>query len=243
MKNKDFTIGLLKDVPDDRDMLLDKYMTVKVLPSVISWKDRKIPILNQGRAPSCVGYSSARMKQIQEKIEHEKLFPFHGKWLYDECKKIDGIPNERGTYIRVALKILKKKGFKCYDIDSLFFKIKAYVKINNLHALKYAIATCGPLPVGVAVFKNWFRTRNGIIRQAAGDGTGGHAICVVGYDNNKELIEFANSWSSDWGDKGYGYLGYDYFRQYCMSAWAVVDLDDKTAKLDIVQLKADLKKI
>ena len=39
---------------------------------------------------------------------------------------------------------------------------------------------------------------------------GGHAIVIVGYDEEKRLFTFRNSWGEDWGDKGYGYLPYDY---------------------------------
>ncbi len=38
-----------------------------------------------------------------------------------------------------------------------------------------------------------------------------HAITLVGYDDATERLKFANSWGVKWGDKGYGYLPYDYF--------------------------------
>jgi GNAT superfamily N-acetyltransferase len=49
----------------------------------------------------------------------------------------------------------------------------------------------------------------------------GHAVLVVGYnDNAKELI-FWNSWGSNWGDNGFGYLPYEFFsRNYVTEAWS-----------------------
>lgn len=39
---------------------------------------------------------------------------------------------------------------------------------------------------------------------------GGHAVCFVGYDDVKQAFKFKNSWASSWGDRGYGYLPYQY---------------------------------
>lgn len=39
---------------------------------------------------------------------------------------------------------------------------------------------------------------------------GAHALTLVGYDDKTEQFKFANSWGPHWGDKGFGYLPYDY---------------------------------
>ena len=39
-----------------------------------------------------------------------------------------------------------------------------------------------------------------------------HAILAVGYDDAKQQVCFRNSWNTTWGDKGYGYLPYSYFK-------------------------------
>src|SRR3990170_4108086 len=46
---------------------------------------------------------------------------------------------------------------------------------------------------------------------------GGHAMHIVGYDDNmalksknKGVLKFKNSWGTQWGYNGYGYLPYDY---------------------------------
>ena len=40
---------------------------------------------------------------------------------------------------------------------------------------------------------------------------GGHAMCVVGYDDSIEAFKVRNSWGADWGDNGYLWIGYETF--------------------------------
>jgi C1A family cysteine protease len=42
---------------------------------------------------------------------------------------------------------------------------------------------------------------------------GGHAVTIVGYDKNKEEGAFLikNSWGTDWGERGYGWIPIKYF--------------------------------
>jgi C1A family cysteine protease len=53
----------------------------------------------------------------------------------------------------------------------------------------------------------------------------GHAVLVVGYENSltprEGFLIIRNSWGSDWGVGGYGYLPYDYIERYGGEAWIV----------------------
>jgi hypothetical protein len=48
----------------------------------------------------------------------------------------------------------------------------------------------------------------------------GHAVCIVGYDEDGFLIK--NSWGTDWGDKGYGWISFDYHRLFCSEAMYLI---------------------
>jgi C1A family cysteine protease len=39
-----------------------------------------------------------------------------------------------------------------------------------------------------------------------------HSVVLVGFDDEKRLMTFVNSWGEHWGDKGCGYIPYDYFQ-------------------------------
>jgi C1A family cysteine protease len=43
-----------------------------------------------------------------------------------------------------------------------------------------------------------------------GEELGGHAVIVVGYDDNKKRFKFKNSWGKAWGAKGFAYFSYQY---------------------------------
>ena len=49
---------------------------------------------------------------------------------------------------------------------------------------------------------------------------GGHAIAIVGYDNQKRHLIVKNSFGTGWGDKGYFYMPYTYVTpELLMDIW------------------------
>ena len=167
------------------------------------------------------------------------------QWVYYNCKKIDPWPTEEGTSIRYAMKILQKMGVpfekewpysdsrvgnpsKLASKIAKWLKIDSYWRISTIQELKAALVNNGPIPIGVLCFEEIFGVGvDGIIPDPKNpeDVYGGHAICVVGYDDVKKLIKFKNSWSSAWGDKGYGYLSYNYINNYMADAWVCKDMN------------------
>ena len=42
---------------------------------------------------------------------------------------------------------------------------------------------------------------------------GSHAMVVVGFDDDRQAFRILNSWGRNWGDGGYGWFGYDFWKR------------------------------
>ncbi len=53
---------------------------------------------------------------------------------------------------------------------------------------------------------------------------GGHTVLLTGYDQVKKVFFFKNSWGDSWGNKGYGQLSFDYFRDWTYGDFFALDI-------------------
>lgn len=247
---QDFISACPPDSRDDRDLMMVDYIRPTRLPTVVEWSYLNLIIKDQGNTPSCVGQSGAYLKEIQEKYEHKAFLDFDGFNLYARCKKIDGYSGG-GTYIRVAMKILESEGAKpkpsTSPLTAKTFKIKAYTKLQTIEDMKYALASTGPIVIGVSVYENFsqvYAKNNWTVPMPTGKKRGGHAIIITGYNDFRKAFRFTNSWGNDWGDKGSAWLTYDFIEKAMHTAWAGIDLDDPVTEsyLDTSKLAKAVKK-
>ena len=71
---------------------------------------------------------------------------------------------------------------------------------------------------------------------------GYHAICVVGYDDNKKAFKIINSWGDNWGIEGYGYISYDLFLNY-QNEFGIYYMYDNDNTYNDVRVNIDDKKM
>jgi len=171
-------------------------------------------------------------------------YDFSEQWIYYQTKKIDKHPEEEGLSIRDGLKILHKIGVpveqawiytegidigkpeKWAHLVARWNKIGAYYRIRTMQELKNALID-SPVILGIAVFDEMMDPgESGYITMPRDLNLyyGGHAICVVGFDETTKLFKFKNSWGTDWGSDGYGFLPYEYIENFTMDAWACKDM-------------------
>lgn len=94
--------------------------------------------------------------------------------------------------------------------------ITGYKSVASVSAMKKSVADGMPVVFAIAVFNSISETKaDGVIPMPRENEemVGGHAILCVGYNDAKRQFIVRNSWGSDWGDHGYGYLPYDYVKR------------------------------
>jgi C1A family cysteine protease len=98
--------------------------------------------------------------------------------------------------------------------------------MQSLQTLKQLIV--GGRPVAISVWVStqvFFDNANTVIDAprpennlcSGASSCGGHAVAVVGYDDDAQVLTFKNSWGTGWKDGGYGRMTYKYFLESYMS--------------------------
>jgi len=225
-------LGAMKDIIDDRDYMIAKFLAPIELPDKCDMSGRMKPVRNQGNEGTCVAFATAAVKESEE-FGEEVLSP---RFIYDRV----GLPGG-GAYPRDAMKVLCDEGI-CPESCQPYYanvnnrpcdralelakpnKIKAYARLTTLEEMKQCLVQNGPFMIAVKVTDKWYGIGvNGVIEDG-GNVVGGHAIVFVGYDDNTGMVKIRNSWGTGWGQEGYGYIKYEMLMTILMDTWSSVDI-------------------
>jgi hypothetical protein len=141
--------------------------------------------------------------------------------LYNKRKS----PQGSGMYVSDALDILERRGVAPHPEQH---RIKVWWQDfpprDSLDAVKSALVGHGVLvasfPCNVdAPDEKFWR-----VDQTSGSG---HAVALVGYDDNRGAFKLRNSWGRRYGDNGYAWISYSDFRTYCRAAYSSMDADGR----------------
>lgn len=111
----------------------------------------------------------------------------------------------------------------------------------SVRAVKEHLAKDAPVVIGMMVGGSFMQEMMGqeVWHPQGMDqsqmGFGGHAMCVIGYDDRKEggAFQIMNSWGSDWGKDGIGWVRYGDFKQFVKEAYGIDPLPKRTAVANI----------
>lgn len=108
-----------------------------------------------------------------------------------------------------------------------FANIFPFEGTASIGTLKALLASGEPFLVGVPIYSSFYGVTydQPVVPRPAPWETfyGGHAMCVVGYDDSIGGFRTVNSWGPEWGEGGYCYLSYDFVRYDCWEAWLMTD--------------------
>lgn len=239
--------GWKRDQPDHRDMLLrvPSAVTAK-LPKSVDLRVQMPAIFDQGDLGSCTANATGMQAWHIDKtvpVEPSRLF------IYYNTRVLEGTVNvDSGASIRNSVKAVVTSGIAPepdwpYDISKFRRKppAQAYKNARAEKVLKYARVAQSPeqlkaqLAQGYTVnfgfsvyesFESTTVTKTGIVPMPSRNESilGGHAVLLVGYDDNKNRYIVQNSWGKNWGDAGYCYMPYDYVHNRRLAAdfWTIM---------------------
>ena len=205
------------------------------LPSSIDLTNQFPIPKNQGSQGSCtawaVGYA---MKSHQEYVEHgwnlsDVKTQCSPSYIYNQIN--NGV--DRGSSISNALNLLVNEGvcslynmpYNQYDYTSQpnssqediasNFKAADWHTILGVSAVKDALASNQGVVISIGCYTDFdnISSNNDTYDVINSNDTtrGRHAICLIGYDDANQRFKFINSWGTNWGLSGYGYISYDMF--------------------------------
>ena len=219
---------------------------------------------NQGKQGSCVGWAIAYgLKSYQEGMERhwdltEKEHIFSPAFIYNQIK-VSPDCNGGTSYIE-ALNLLRRDGvaplaaFPYNDTScsakpdsktkqvARQFVIADWRRVNvqDETEVKNHLAAGFPVLIGMIVDRSFINLKGeSPYSQFTGENLGGHAMVLIGYNDDKEAFRVLNSWGQDWGDKGYAWINYRAFRAVTREGYVAQDVivtrpDDHTPPQPIV---------
>jgi hypothetical protein len=203
------------------------------------------PVGNQGKQSSCVGWAAAyALKSFQEKIETKATLLFSPSFIYNQINN----GQDGGARFIDALNLLSQLGAAKYE-DMPYnefdfrtqpsqevkerakpFRIDYWRQVNvmDIKEVKAQVNAGYPVVIGTAVdqgFQNAKRTgfTEYVWKASQGNGLGGHAMLVVGFDDSKNAFKVMNSWGTGWGNDGFCWLDYSYFTRAVKEGYVAKD--------------------
>lgn len=236
--------NLKRQKEDPRDFLLaSKPAPKRVLRRKVDHSDECVPIFDQGQLGSCS--ANAGCTGIAHVLKDNNLILSRLYAYYKEREKEGTINEDSGAQMRDICKIavsgVCKEEFFPYIIedfanaptadaiaDAPKHKASTFHAARTINDIKEGIDLHDALVLmGMEVFESFESeevARTGIVPlpKAGEKNLGGHAVIIVGYDDDKQMFKVRNSWGKEWGDKGHFYLPYDYvIKGYAFDFWVL----------------------
>lgn len=218
------------------------------LPDAVDLRRDWLPIADQGRTASCVGWAVADSVVRWHLVESERLGPeepLSARYVWMAAKEMfqrEDFPSTfletDGTSLKAGLDVARKFGLAleselpwngtlvtgdhaAFNRDARRRRIMAYFNlgVDPLQWRKWLHAR-GPVAVLVQEDSAFQTTTGRLDAFDAPSVAGSHAAALYGYDGDAFLLR--SSWGTDWGDAGYAWLSAAYATQAIIESYGVM---------------------
>jgi C1A family cysteine protease len=229
--------GWIPDRPDQRDMkmaLAPRVLTAS-LPPHVDFRVYGPAIYDQGDLGSCTANAIAGALQFDQIKQGEKSFQPSRLFIYYNERSMEGtIGSDAGAMIRDGIKSVNAIGAcpeymwpydvakfaqrplaRCYQNAKLGQSVRYQAVAQSIDQFRAVLATKTPIVFGFTVYESFESadvSRTGEVPMPGPHEytLGGHAVEAYGYDDATRRFICRNSWGTNWGDKGYFTIPYEY---------------------------------
>ncbi|MEG2677474.1 MAG: C1 family peptidase [Oscillospiraceae bacterium] len=234
---------------DSRDAKLNQTM-LGPIPMSVDLRPLCPPVFNQGELGSCTANAgvAARMMLTIVKTLLSRLFLYYkereiegtvsvdaGATMRTLCKALHkyGVSSEHLWPYNIEN--FAEKPSLAADINAMEYRILGYKAFDEngiadyvAQIRQYLATRHQPVLIGVLVYESFeseAAERTGYVPvpdTKTEKFLGGHALLIVGYDDEKQLFIVRNSWGVQWGAMGYGFMPYEFVtRKIAFDAWVL----------------------
>ena len=193
------------------------------LPKEVDLSARFPPPGNQGSQGSCTAWATGYALRSYHEGKNQTFSP---SYIYNQLTTNGECV---GTSIARALDLLKTDGTVPFSVfpysvndckqqpDAQMKSIAGQYRIKSWRSLdasrlddaKGQLAAGTPIVFGMNLSDSFEKLQgNSIYDDTESLRTGGHAMVLVGYSEDRQAFKFINSWGTDWADKGFGWVSF-----------------------------------
>lgn len=223
-------------------------------------KNFNIPCYDQGQLGACTAHAWSYAIEYDEYKQGEANASTPARLMFYYCERdIDGdISQDGGSTLSTGQKVCQTIGScpesmypydvskftdkppqSCYDAAAKNKGLQFQQINQTVNDIKAAIIEGYPIPFGFTVYSEFESdqvAQSGVLPDPTADdqSVGGHAVCIVGFDDTKKAVLVRNSWGTSWGttntagQRGYFWMSYNYVTNpnWASDFWIVEKLSE-----------------
>lgn len=232
----------LSSIKDSRDRVY-RGPKAEAIQSKVDLRNYGSIIEDQGKLGSCTGLASTTAYEImmrihypEQAVELSDLFVYFNSRLFYPSVGLD-----TGAYLRDSLQAIKRFGVcreslwpyniskfarqptaDCYA-DALTRTITEYELLLSDDDIVTILNSKRPVVISMELYPEFdmLTADNDVVPMPKESDkiTAYHAMVLVGYDVAKQQYLAQNSYGTDWGNKGYCWIPFEYLRKHGLERW------------------------